>query len=172
MSPPRDLSSDTNDQTKEAGQLETLIQVLPYLWPEGRSDLKARVVVAFIALVAAKVVTVITPFAFKYAVDGLTALDGVSGAAALAAIPLGMILAYGFGRIMMIVLTQIRDGLFAKVGQNAVRQLAIKTFRHLHALSLSFHLERRTAACRGSSSAAPRASIRSSGSRCSIRSRP
>ncbi len=130
---------------REAGQFETLWELLPYLWPDGRMDLKARVVVAFTALVFAKIVTVITPFGFKYAVDALSALDGpVPGTVTFSAIPVFMILAYGFGRMMMIILTQIRDALFAKVGQNAVRQLAIRTFRHLHALSLSFHLERRT----------------------------
>ena len=145
MSPPRNPPSDDQNVKGEASQAETLLAVLPYLWPEGRMDLKVRVVVAFTALVLAKVTTVITPFAFKYAVDALTALGGEIGTvAAIAAVPVAMILAYGFGRIMMIVMTQIRDGLFAKVGQNAVRQLAIRTFRHLHALSLSFHLERRT----------------------------
>ena len=145
MSPPRDPAFENQDVKGEAGQAETLMAVLPYLWPQGRNDLKVRVVVAFLALVLAKVITVITPFAFKYAVDALTALEGhVGSVAAIAAVPAGMILAYGIGRIMMIVLAQIRDGLFAKVGQNAVRQLAIRTFRHLHALSLSFHLERRT----------------------------
>jgi ATP-binding cassette subfamily B protein len=130
---------------KEAGQVETLVELLPYLWPAGRTDLKARVVIAFIALIVAKVVTVITPFGFKYAVDELTAAEiPAAEVVTLAVIPIAMILAYGFGRMMMIILTQIRDGLFAKVGQNAVRQLAIRTFRHLHALSLSFHLERRT----------------------------
>ena len=138
-------SSQPAEHAKEAGQFQTLLELMPYLWPEGRGDLKTRVVIAFIALIAAKVVTVITPFGFKYAVDALTAIDTPLGeAATLAAIPLFMILAYGFGRMMMIIFTQIRDALFAKVGQNAVRQLAIRTFRHLHALSLSFHLERRT----------------------------
>ncbi len=128
-------------------QFETLRAVLPYLWPEGRFDLKWRVVVAFIALVASKVVTVITPFAFKYAVDDLTAIEKGGPAAtavAVVAVPVAMILAYGFGRIMMVALAQLRDAFFAKVGQHAVRELAIRTFRHLHDLSLRFHLERRT----------------------------
>ncbi|MGI9462353.1 MAG: ABCB family ABC transporter ATP-binding protein/permease [Aestuariivirgaceae bacterium] len=141
MSQSADPNAQANSHRREAGQFQTLLELMPYLWPDGRTDLKVRVVVAFLALIAAKVITVITPFAFKYAVDGLTA----SGAAtAVAVVPLSMILAYGFGRMMMIIMTQIRDALFAKVGQNAVRQLAIRTFRHLHALSLSFHLERRT----------------------------
>ena len=130
---------------REAGQFQTLLELMPYLWPHGRTELKVRVVLAFVALVAAKVITVVTPFAFKYAVDALSQMSGTAAqAATLAAVPLAMILAYGFGRMMMIIMTQIRDALFAKVGQNAVRQLAIRTFRHLHALSLSFHLERRT----------------------------
>jgi ATP-binding cassette subfamily B protein len=135
------------EQLGEQSQFAILRAVLPYLWPAGRFDLKWRVVVAFVALIAAKVVTVITPFAFKYAVDDLTAL-GKTGASATAvavlAVPLAMILAYGFGRIMMVALAQLRDAFFAKVGQHAVREVAIRTFRHLHALSLRFHLERRT----------------------------
>lgn len=129
-----------------ASHLETLKGILPYIWPDGRMDLKVRVGLAMLALIASKVVTVAVPFAYKEAVDALTLGkdgEGVS-AAALVAAPVAMIVAYGFGRVMMVVLAQIRDGLFAKVGQRAVRELAIRTFRHLHALSLRFHLERRT----------------------------
>lgn len=129
-----------------ASHLETLKGILPYIWPDGRMDLKVRVGFAMLALIASKVVTVAVPFAYKEAVDALTAGkdgEGVS-AVALVAAPVAMIVAYGFGRVMMVVLAQIRDGLFAKVGQRAVRELAIRTFRHLHALSLRFHLERRT----------------------------
>ena len=114
---------------------------MPLLWPEGRMDLKIRVGLAIVALVLAKVVTVLTPFAYKYAVDALTLKDGV---AALVAVPVFMILAYGVGRVMMVAFAQLRDAIFAKVGQRAVRELAMRTFRHLHALSLKFHLERRT----------------------------
>jgi ABC-type transport system involved in Fe-S cluster assembly fused permease/ATPase subunit len=129
-------------------QIATLRAVLPYLWPAGRFDLKFRVVLALLCLVLAKIVTVLTPFAFKYAVDGLTGAQPAGGARSTALLliagPIAMVVAYGFGRIMMVAFAQARDALFAKVGQSAVRQLAIKTFRHLHALSLRFHLERRT----------------------------
>jgi ATP-binding cassette, subfamily B, heavy metal transporter len=129
-------------------QVATLKAVLPYLWPPGRSDLKRRVVLALASLVLAKVITVLTPFAFKYAVDALTGPQRSGPAAAttvlLLAGPFAMVIAYGLGRIMMVVFAQLRDALFARVGQSAVRALAIKTFRHLHALSLRFHLERRT----------------------------
>jgi ATP-binding cassette subfamily B protein len=116
--------------------------MMPYLWPAGHPGLKARVIFAMVALVLSKVVTVATPYAFKHATD---ALSPAAGAAATAAtVVLFFVLAYGFGRIMMVALAQLRDGVFAKVSQRAVRVLAVQTFRHLHALSLKFHLERRT----------------------------
>lgn len=126
------------------GHLSTLRDILPYLWPEGRGDLKLRVVWAMVALVVAKVATVATPFAYKYAVDDLSPAGGADTAAAVVAVPVALIVAYGIGRILMIVFAQLRDGLFARVGQSAVRELADRTFRHLHRLSLRFHLERRT----------------------------
>ena len=126
----------------DGNQWAILRDMLPYLWPEGQPALKARVVFAMVALVLAKVVTVATPYAFKYATDALT---GKADAATIAATSVVfLVLAYGFGRIMMVVLAQIRDAVFARVSQRAVRELAVRTFRHLHALSLKFHLERRT----------------------------
>jgi ATP-binding cassette, subfamily B, heavy metal transporter len=126
----------------DGNQWAILKHLLPFLWPEGRPDLKARVVIAMVALVVSKIVTVATPYAFKYATDALTA--GGSVAAIAVSVPLFMVLAYGVGRIMMVALAQFRDAIFAKVGQRAVRVLSIRTFRHLHTLSLKFHLERRT----------------------------
>lgn len=135
------------DNSRNDGSFATLGAVLPYLWPEGRRDLKLRVVAAMVMLVASKIITVWTPFAFKHATDLLTAGTkdpAVSMAVLMMAGPVALIAAYGLGRIMMVVFAQLRDALFAKVGQHAVRELAIRTFRHLHALSLKFHLERRT----------------------------
>jgi ATP-binding cassette subfamily B protein len=126
----------------DGDQWQTLRALLPYLWPKDRADLRWRVVIAMLALILSKVVTVATPYAFKYATDSLTA---AGGAAAIAfAVPFFFILAYGVGRIGMVGLAQIRDAIFAKVGQRAVREVAVRTFKHLHALSLKFHLERRT----------------------------
>ncbi len=123
-------------------QWRILRQLLPYLWPKDRADLRLRVAIAMVVLVLSKIVTVATPYTFKYATD---ALIKVGGTAAVAfAVPFFFILAYGIGRVSMVGLAQIRDAIFAKVGQRAVRQLAVQTFRHLHALSLKFHLERRT----------------------------
>ena len=123
------------------GHWWTLASVLPRLWPAGRTDLRARVVMAMIALIGAKIVTVYVPFLYKETVDRLSP---ETAAAAAVVVPVALIVAYGVGRILMVALAQLRDAVFAKVGQNAVRELAVETFRHLHALSLRFHLERRT----------------------------
>jgi len=114
----------------------------PFVWPRDRPDLKRRVVIAAVLLVMAKVVTVLTPLAYKGAVDWLAA-DG-NAATALTIVPVALVLAYGMGRVLMQGFTQIRDVLFTKVGQHAVRQLSFQTFQHLHSLSLRFHLERKT----------------------------
>jgi ATP-binding cassette, subfamily B, heavy metal transporter len=128
----------------EPNQWETLKRLLPFLWPEGRTDLKTRVVLAMLLLVLSKVITVMTPYSFKWATDALVAKGGV--AAAGLSVAVFMILAYGLGRIMMVAFAQGRDAIFAKVGQRTVRVLSTSTFQHLHALSLKFHLERKTGA--------------------------
>ncbi|HVZ02793.1 MAG TPA: ABC transporter ATP-binding protein/permease [Dongiaceae bacterium] len=120
------------------GTAASLKGLLPYLWPKGEPELKARVVLASAALVIAKVANVYVPVIFKHIIDGL----GHPGT--LAALPLGLLAAYGLARIAAQAFAELRDGIFAKVAQRAIRTLALKTFRHLHALSLSFHLERQT----------------------------
>ena len=131
-------------QNRETTQWQTLRGLLPYLWAKDRPDLKARVVFAMLLLVAAKVVTIATPYAFKYAADGLAAAKGQQ--VALLSVPFFMVLAYGLGRVFSVLFGQLRDALFAKVGQRAARQLSTQTFEHLHHLSLKFHLERKTGA--------------------------
>ena len=130
------------ENVAEVGQWQTMKRLMPHLWPEGRLDLKARVVIALLLLVGSKIITVITPYAFKAATDALTTKS--SAEIALLAVPIFIVAAYGIGRIMMVVFAQMRDAIFAKVGQRAVRDLSYSTFRHLHQLSLSFHLGRRT----------------------------
>ncbi len=130
----------------------TARRLLPYLWPTAdRPDLKRRIYFAFALLIVAKLVTVVMPFTFKWATDALVAATGSAPAAAgpvslnwLWGGPVLLTVLYGLTRILMAVLTQLRDGLFAKVAMNAVRRLALETFRHMHALSLRFHLERKT----------------------------
>ncbi len=128
----------------ETTQWETLKGLLPFLWAKDRPDLKARVVVAMLLLVGAKIVTIATPYAFKFATDGLAAAQGQQ--VALLSVPFFMVMAYGMGRIFSVLFGQLRDAIFAKVGQRAARQLSTQTFEHLHHLSLKFHLERKTGA--------------------------
>jgi ABC-type transport system involved in Fe-S cluster assembly fused permease/ATPase subunit len=130
------------------GQLAVLRELLPYVWPADRPDLRFRVVLALGALVVAKAITLLVPIAYKQIVDVLTghgasAVPSVS-ALGLAMVPAMLIIAYGVGRVLMVLFAQSRDIWFTVVAQHAVRELANKTFRHLHQLSLRFHLERRT----------------------------
>jgi ATP-binding cassette subfamily B protein len=128
--------------------LATLIHLWPYIWPAERADLKLRVGGALVLLLLAKVATLAVPFTFKWATDALAGTPNAPSSGswltwALAA-PIVMTVAYGATRILMAALTQMRDGLFAKVAMHAVRRLAILTFEHMHLLSLRFHLERKT----------------------------
>ena len=136
------MNSAMTNPTGETSQWETMKGLMPLLWPKNRNDLKARVVFALTLLVGSKIITVFTPYAFKWATDYLVASHGIE--VALLSIPIFLVLSYGLGRIFAVVFAQMRDAVFAKVGQRAVRELSINTFRHLHALSLKFHLERRT----------------------------
>ena len=127
----------------------TIVSLWPYIWPADRRDLKARVIFATVLLFVAKLATVAVPFTFKWATDALAGRGTAPVAAdnwlawTLAA-PIVMTLAYGATRVVMGLLTQWRDGIFAKVAMNAVRRLAMLTFEHVHLLSLRFHLERKT----------------------------
>src|SRR5665647_1558816 len=129
--------------------LGTVIHLWPYIWPTDRRDLRGRIIGAMVLLLAAKLATIAVPFTFKWATDALAGGGSAPIAAsdwllwALAA-PVAMTIAYGGMRILMAVLTQLRDGLFAKVSMHAVRRLAFRTFVHMHELSLRFHLERKT----------------------------
>src|SRR3954466_1802733 len=127
----------------------TMVGLWPYIWPSDRADLKMRVVWATVLLLAAKLATIAVPFSFKWAVDALSgdARPPAGAPAAMAwvfAAPVLLTIAYGSTRIVMALLTQVRDGLFAKVAMHAVRRLAIMTFEHMHALSLRYHLEPKT----------------------------
>jgi len=129
--------------------LKTVIHLWPYIWPSDRRDLKLRVLGAMVLLLAAKLATVAVPFTFKWATDALAG-HGTAPAAATdwlgwaLAVPVAMTIAYGGMRILMAILTQTRDGIFAKVAMHSVRRLAFRTFVHMHELSLRFHLERKT----------------------------
>ncbi len=129
--------------------LSTLVNLWPYIWPTDRSDLKRRVLGAFLLLLVAKLATMATPFTFKWATDALSGQGSAPIAANewvtwVIAAPIAMTIAYAGMRILMAGLTQVRDGIFAKVSMHAVRRIAYRTFIHMHELSLRFHLERKT----------------------------
>ena len=128
-----------------ASAARTIRRVTPYLWPEGERAVRTRVVLAMLALVAAKFATVVTPFFFKSAVDGLAPADPAKHADfLLVAGPVALTVFYGLMRLAGVGFGQLRDGIFARVGQRALRQLALETFRHIHALSLRYHITRKT----------------------------
>jgi len=130
----------------DSGSLwQTLYNLWPYMWPAGRNDLKMRVIWATVFLVAAKLLLILVPYFFKWATDAL-ALDGgaMPDLPPILLAPVMLVVAYNVVRIGQWGFNQLRDALFASVGQHAVRQLAYRTFVHLHQLSLRFHLERRT----------------------------
>lgn len=118
----------------------------PYLWPEDRADLRMRIMMATGLLVAAKLVTIAVPYTFKWATDALApaALAEVDHSFLFIGIPIALTLLYGFSRVLMALLTQVRDALFAAVAMHSVRRLANETFEHMHRLSLRFHLDRKT----------------------------
>lgn len=144
------LSSDAaSGETSTREQLATLRNLLPYLWPAGRNDLRLRVLIALALMVGAKVTTVYVPLILRAAVDNLSPGAGASAANLVAnepliVLPLGLLLAYGLARILGVAFAQIRDAVFSKVAQSAIRQVALQTFDHLHRLSLRFHLDRQT----------------------------
>ncbi|MDX2205874.1 MAG: ABC transporter ATP-binding protein/permease [Hyphomicrobiaceae bacterium] len=130
-------------------QLRVLKGLAPYVWPTERPDLQAAVVGSLVLMLIAKLVTVAMPFTFKWATDALVAATGGQlpageTSAWLIGAPLLATVLYGASRIAMSLLVQLREGMFAKVAMHAVRKLALNTFVHMHALSLRFHLERKT----------------------------
>src|SRR4030088_3081530 len=134
---------------EQATLIGTLVHLWPYIWPGDRADLKMRVVWSMVLLLLAKLATLAVPFTFKWAIDALTGADSAPVQPSnwtlwLIASPLIMTASYGALRVLMAVLTQWRDGLFARVAMHAVRKLAYRTFVHMHELSLRFHLERKT----------------------------
>ena len=119
---------------------DTIRQVAPELWPREDPKLRLRVVLAMMALIASKLIAVYTPVLYKGAVDVL-AKDGVPE---LALGAIGLTIAYGVARTMNVGFQQLRDALFAPIAQRALRRLALRTFRHVHELSLRYHITRRT----------------------------
>ena len=132
------------DPGAPSNSLRTFSTLLPFLWPAERADLKARVLVAMLSLLLAKAANVMVPLVLGDAVDRLGNLNHETNL--WLGIPLSVLLAYGIFRLSSLALNELRDALFARVAQHAVRALALKVFEHLHSLSIRFHLSRKTGA--------------------------
>jgi ABC-type multidrug transport system fused ATPase/permease subunit len=137
------------NSAEQATLVGTLAHLWPYIWPSDRTDLKMRVVWSVVLLLIAKLATLSVPFTFKWATDALSGKGSAPVGPSnwlmwVVASPLLLVASYGILRVLMAILTQWRDGIFARVAMHAVRKLASITFVHMHELSLRFHLERKT----------------------------
>jgi ATP-binding cassette subfamily B protein len=128
-----------SSSAKPTGDLRALATLAPYLWPKNATELRVRVVLAMVALLLSNIATLFIPIAYGKAVD---ALSGKS--TALVVVPVGLIAAYGLARLLTQFFNEVRNAIFQKVSQRAIRQIALNVFRHLHSLSLKFHLDRQT----------------------------
>jgi ATP-binding cassette subfamily B protein len=135
------MPPDTARAGSERPLFATLRRFLPYLWPDGAPGLKARIVGALALVVLSKVVQVASPFAYGAAIDGMARADRSAVWLVLA-----LVGGYVAGRLGTTLFDNLRNAVFERVGQDATRRLASDVFRHLHRLSLRFHLERRTGA--------------------------
>jgi ABC-type transport system involved in Fe-S cluster assembly fused permease/ATPase subunit len=129
-----------------ANLFSTVRNLWPYIWPRDRADLRRRIWLALAMLLVAKVITIAIPYAFKWATDAITGRTdhGLSFLPGILLGPIALTVLYGALRIVMALITQSRDALFAVVAMHAVRRLATEVFVHLHELSLRYHLERKT----------------------------
>ena len=134
-----DTSLDaTAELPKDKGSFSILWRFLPMLWPKGEPELRLRVVVALVLVLAGKAISLVMPFAYKAVVDAMS-----GDKAAFAAVAM-LVFAYAAARFGAVLTDNLRNAIFEKVGQDAARRLAARVFRHIHSLSLRFHLERRT----------------------------
>ncbi|MEO0905121.1 MAG: ABC transporter ATP-binding protein/permease [Pseudomonadota bacterium] len=135
--------SDANLSDAQIQGWSVIRRVAPYLWPDAHPWVKRRVVIALAVLVIAKLIAVTTPLFYRGAVDAL-APEGTDAATMLGLGAVGLTIAYGMARLMTVGFQQLRDVVFTKVGQRALRQLALETFTHIHRLSMRYHITRKT----------------------------
>ncbi len=134
---------DPASRQRAKSDLATVRALMPYLWPRGAPELRRRVAVAILFLVLAKATNVYIPILYKEAVDALTS-PTAGAAAAVIAVPVSLLVAYGIVRVLSLAFGELRDAVFAKVAQRAIRTVALSTFGHLHGLAMRFHLDRQT----------------------------
>ena len=133
------LTDDRPDFEGKRNQFTTVKILLPYLWPKNAREMRIRVVVALIFLIAAKAITVAVPVIYKVVVDEITNTGD-----AIVIVPIFLLVAYGGARVLAQTFGELRDAVFAKVAQRAIREAGLRTFRHLHKLAMRFHLDRQT----------------------------
>jgi ATP-binding cassette subfamily B protein len=132
------MAEKSADSAPRKAGFNTLVRFLPLLWPKGEAELKVRVVVALALVLAGKAIALLMPFAYKAVVDGMSADRQAFGAVLM------LVAGYAAARFGNVLADNLRNAVFEKVGQQAGRRLAATVFRHVHNLSLRFHLERRT----------------------------
>jgi ABC-type transport system involved in Fe-S cluster assembly fused permease/ATPase subunit len=140
----RSTATSADTPEKPASNRQTMLRVLPYLWPDGQAWVKRRVVIALALLVLARAVSIITPWFYKLAVDMLSNQTGTDPGWTLIYGAVGLTVAYGMSRLGAVVFGELRDAVFVRVGQRALRRLALETFTHIHELSLRYHITRKT----------------------------
>lgn len=136
---PRSHSVPHGDMKAHKPAIETIVRFMPYLWAKDMPDLKWRIGLAVVIMLAAKGIGLVVPFFFRDAIDALG-----SDTNPAITLSLGLIGAYGLARFTATAFNYLRDAVYVRVGQRAVRGIALDVFKHLHRLSLRFHLERRT----------------------------
>jgi len=137
----------TQTSVNKEQAMNVIHKVTPYLWPADKAWVKVRVVLSLLALIVGKVISVMTPFFYKGAVDAMAPDHGGPDTIfMLTAGAVGLTIAYGVARLMSVGFNQLRDVIFARVAQRALRQLALETFRHIHRMSLRYHISRKTGA--------------------------
>jgi len=135
----------TQTHVNKEQAVKVIRKVSPYLWPKDKAWIKIRIVLSLLALLVGKIITVLTPFFYKGAVDAMAPdQGGPTTVFMLTAGAVGLTIAYGVARLMSVGFNQLRDVIFARVAQRALRQLALETFRHIHAMSLRYHISRKT----------------------------
>ncbi len=135
--------ADAAAQAEKRSAMNVLRRVAPYIWPQGQAWVKRRVVWSLVALIASKLIAVASPLFYKAAVDAMAG-DAGSAAWLLAMGAIWLTIAYGMARLLNTGLQQLRDVIFARVGQRALRQIALETFNHIHRLSMRYHITRKT----------------------------
>nr|WP_050526409.1 ABC transporter ATP-binding protein/permease [Pseudorhodobacter aquimaris] len=139
----RNTATTRDPSQVEAPAMQTIRRVIPYLWPDDAPWVRRRVVIALFFLVLAKIISVSTPFFYKAAVDALAG-EAPSESALLMFGAVGLTIAYGLARLGAVAFGELRDAVFVRVGQRALRKLALETFTHIHRLSMRYHIARKT----------------------------